>query len=81
MALKRPFDQSLESLIRKAAAEVKQLNPHIGAPQPPLSESDYAQICTDVQELERIWDAIERQPGRAETAYSASDAVDEDRGD
>ncbi len=81
MALKRSFDPTLDALIRKAAAEVKRLNPHIGEAQSPVSEDEYAQLCEDAQELERIWDAMERQSGRVPASYSASDAVDEDRGE
>ncbi len=81
MALKRPFDQTLDALIQKAAAEIKQLNPHIGEPQQSLSEDEYARLCEEAKELERIWDAMERQADRTPASYSASDAVDEDRGE
>lgn len=44
MALNRKHDPRLEALILEAAVDVKRVNPHIGAEQPPLSEAEYAEI-------------------------------------
>lgn len=81
MALNRKHDPRLEALILRAAEDVKRMNPHIGADQQPLSEAEYAEIESGQQELERVWDEMERQRGGPLTDEPAARAVDEDRGE
>src|SRR5690348_3638779 len=80
MAVEKRRDPGLEALILKAAADVRRHNPQIGEKLPPLSESDHAQIQRDAQELERVWDEMERQRGGPPIGEPAAHAVDEDRG-
>lgn len=81
MALNRRHDSRLDALIQQAAEDVKRVNPHIGADQQPLSEAEYAEIEHGRQELEHIWDEIERQRGGPLTEELGAQAVDEDRGE
>lgn len=81
MATKRRPDDVREALIRKAAADIKKLNPHIGEAQRPTSDDEYVRLCEDATELERVWDEMDRQTDGGAPRYLASDAVDEDRGD
>lgn len=81
MALKKKHDPRLEALILRAAEDVKRANPHIGAHQQPLSEDEYAEIERGRQELERVWDEMERQRGGTLTDEPGARAVDKDRGE
>ncbi len=81
MALNRKHDVAWDELIQAAAAEIKQLNPHIGRPMPALTDEEYAQALADMKELERVCDEIAKQHGDAAPPYTAADAVDEDRGE
>jgi DNA-nicking Smr family endonuclease len=82
MALNKKLNPQREALIRRAAADVRRLNPHIGAAQQPLSEAEYAEIERGRLELERIWDDMERQQdSKPLTDEPAASAVDEDRGE
>jgi hypothetical protein len=68
-------------LILQAAADVKRINPHIGEPERPAPESDYAEIERDRDELERVWDEVDRQRGGPATGEPTSQAVSDDRGE
>lgn len=80
MAVNRKSDADWNELVKRAATEIKQMNPNIGMPASPLSDEEYAQILDDARELERIWDEIDRCRDIRMPPYSAADAVDEDRG-
>ena len=80
MALQKRRDPALDALIRKAAAEVVRLNPHIGAPSPSYAQEELAEIEHVDAEMARLWDPPDGQRAQ-QLGYSASDAVDEDRGD
>ncbi|HZC07900.1 MAG TPA: hypothetical protein VE338_19850 [Ktedonobacterales bacterium] len=81
MALNRKRDPLLEDLIRQAAADVRQVNPHIGAPQQPTPDAERAAIERERQEAERIWDELDRQRGGPLLDEPAARAVDEARGE
>ena len=80
MAAPKQHDPDLDALLRKGAAEITRLNPHIGAPTPAYSDEETAAILHDDDEIERLWDSPEGQHAR-QAGYSAADAVDEDRGE
>jgi len=73
-------DPRREALLRKGAAEITRLNPHIGAPPPAFTDEESAAILRDDAELEALWDSPEGLRAR-QSGYSAADAVDEDRGE
>ncbi|HLJ79971.1 MAG TPA: hypothetical protein VKT52_00710 [Ktedonobacterales bacterium] len=80
MAVSRKSGADWDELVKRAAAEIKRINPHIGIPALPLSDEDYTQVLDDARELERIWNEIDRCRDERMPPYSAADAVDEDRG-
>ena len=73
-------DPELEALLREGAAEIVRLNPHIGAPPPAYNDEECAAIQRDEEELEALWNSSEGQRAQS-LGYSASDAVNEDRGE
>jgi hypothetical protein len=73
-------DPKREELLRKGAAEITRLNPHIGAPPPAFTDEKCAEIARDDEELETLWNSPEGLRAQA-SGYSAADAVDEDRGE
>ena len=81
MALNKKHDPRLETLILQAAVDIKRINPHIGAPQQPVPDSDYLEVERDRQELERIWEELDRERGGPASDEPAAKAVDEDRGE
>lgn len=81
VALNKRREPGMETLILQAAAEIKQLNPRIGEPLPPYPDEEYAQLLHDAEELERVWNEIDRQQGGSPGGQPAADAVDEDRGE
>ena len=82
MAVNRKHDAAWDALVAQAAAEIRQLNPHIGAPRHPSTDEEYAKLVEDARQLTQVWDAIDRQQKVGETQpYTAADAVDEDRGE
>ncbi|WIG60624.1 MAG: hypothetical protein OJF49_003372 [Ktedonobacterales bacterium] len=80
MAVPRQHDPELEELLRKGAAEITRLNPHIGAPPPAYTDEECAAILRDDEELDALWSTPEVQRAQ-QLGYSASDAVSEDRGE
>jgi hypothetical protein len=83
MAANQQHDSAREALIARAAAEVRKFNPHIGEIHQPYPDEEYAELVEDSQRLALVWDEIDRQrqsEGKSQ-AYTAADAVDEDRGD
>jgi hypothetical protein len=80
MAVPWQRDPKREELLRKGAAELLQLNPHIGAPPPAFTDEECGEITRGDEELEALWNSPEGQRAQA-SGYSASDAVDEDRGE
>lgn len=81
MALNRKRSPQLAELIQRAAEEVKRLNPHIGEPQRPMSDEEWAEEVRSQEELERIWDEIDRQRGGPDTEETGAKIVIEDRGE
>jgi hypothetical protein len=84
VALNKKRDPRLLALILQAAAEVKRINPHIGAVQTPVADSEYTEYTEMVrgrEEMERVWDDVERQRGGPVTDEIAARAVDQDRGE
>ena len=82
MAVNRKHDAAWDALVAQAAAEIRQLNPHIGAPRHPSTDEEYAKLVEDARQLTQVWDEIDRQQKVGETQpYTAADAVDEDRGE
>jgi hypothetical protein len=80
MAVPWQRDPKREALLRKGAAEITSLNPHIGAPPPAFTDEECAEILRDDEELEALWGSPEGQRAQ-ESGYTAADAVDEDRGE
>lgn len=80
MAVPRRHDPDLDLLLRKGAAEITSLNPHIGAPAPTYTDEECAAILRDEEELDSLWDSPEGQRAH-QLGYAAADAVDEDRDD
>ncbi|WIG61192.1 MAG: hypothetical protein OJF49_003940 [Ktedonobacterales bacterium] len=81
MALNKKHTPELEALILRGAAEVKQLNPHIGHRLPPYSDEEYASILRDGEEIEQLWNTSEGQRAQKRPGEPAAEAVDEDRGE
>lgn len=81
MALNKKRDPRLEALILQAAADVKRVNPHIGAAQQPLADAEYAEVVRGHEELERIWDEMERRRAGPPAEELAAQSVDQDRGE
>lgn len=81
MALNQRREPGMEALILQAAAEIKQLNPRIGESLPPYPDEEYAQLLHDAEELERMWNEIDRQQEGPPDGQPAADVVDEDRGE
>ncbi len=83
MAVNRKHDAAWDALVAQAAAEIRRLNPHIGAPRHPYTDEEYAELAEDARQLAQVWDEIDRQRQKVgETQpYTAADAVDEDRGE
>ncbi len=61
-------------------AEAVRLNPQIGAPAPAYTEEELAEIEGVDAEIERLWDSGEGRRAH-ELGCSASDSMDEDRGE
>jgi hypothetical protein len=78
MAIEKERDAALEELLRRGAAELLAANPHIADPPAPLPEHMIAQLEADEVELERIWEAIERERSGA-PVHSTLDALLADR--
>lgn len=81
MALNKQHAPHMQALILRAATDVRQLNPHIGAVQRTATESEYAEVERERQERERLWDDMDRQRGASDADESAAQAVDADRGE
>ncbi|HEY7020923.1 MAG TPA: hypothetical protein VH349_07385 [Ktedonobacterales bacterium] len=81
MAVPKKRDESWDDLVARAAAEVRQANPHIGAEPEPYPEDDYAKLVEDARQLKRIWDEIDQERGNRPQSYTVADAVNEDRGE
>ncbi|HKV84403.1 MAG TPA: hypothetical protein VJN88_07595 [Ktedonobacterales bacterium] len=81
MALNKKHDPRLEALILQAAEDVRRVNPHLDAPELPLSEAENAELEHGRQNIERVWDEMDRQRGGALIDELASRAVDDDRGE
>ena len=81
MAVPKKRDESWDDLVVRAAAEVRQANPHIGAKEGPYPEEEYAELIEGARQLEQIWDEIDQQRGNRPQSYTAADAVNEDRGE
>ena len=81
MALNKQRAPRVEALVLQAAADVRQLNPHIGAAQQAASESEYAEVERERQEREQLWDDLERRRGASDADEPAAQAVDADRGE
>lgn len=84
MAANRKHDAAWDALVARAAAEVRRLNPHIGAPPAhPYTDEEYAELAEDARQLAQVWDEMDRQRQKAGKTqpYTAADAVDEDRGE
>ena len=80
MAVPSRPDPELEALLHEGAAEIVRLNPHIGAAPPAYSDEECAALQRDEEELDALWNSSEGQHAQS-LGYSASDAVDEDRGE
>jgi hypothetical protein len=80
MAVPWRRDPKREALLRKGAAEITRLNPHIGAPPPAFTDEECYAILHDDAELDALWASPEGQRAHA-LGYTAADAVDEDRGE
>lgn len=81
MALNKLRAPQMKALILRAAAEVRHLNPHIGAAQQVVIESEYAEVERERQQRERLWDEMERQRSAPDANEPAAQAVDADRGE
>lgn len=81
MALNKQRAPQMKALILRAAAEVKRLNPHIGAAQQVAIESEYAEVEHERIQRERLWDEMERQRRTPDAIEPAAQAVDADRGE
>jgi hypothetical protein len=81
MAVPTKRDESWDDLVARAAAEVRQANPHSGAKEGSYPEDEYTELIEDARQLERVWDEIDRQRGNRPQSYTAADAVNEDRGE
>jgi hypothetical protein len=81
MAVQKKRDESWDDLVARAAAEVRQANPHIGAQEGSYPEDEYVELVEYARQLERVWDEIDRQRGNTPQSYTAADAVNEDRGE
>ena len=80
MAVEKERAAALEELIQRGAAELLALNPRFADPPASLSDDVVEQLEADEAELERIWEAIERDRSGAPT-YSTLDALHADRGE
>jgi hypothetical protein len=81
MALKKQHAPHMERLILEAAAEIRRLNPLLYAPQQFPTEAEYAEIEHGREDLERVWDEMERAAGGPLPGEPAAHAVEEDRGE
>lgn len=73
-------DPNREALLRRGAAELMRLNPHIGAPPPAFTDEECTELLHDDEELAALWASPEGQRAQ-QLGYSAADAVEEDRGE
>lgn len=80
MSLNRKRNPNLETLILQAAEDIKRANPHIGELERSAPDSDYAEIERDRDEIEQVWDEIDRQRGGPPSGEPAAQAVSDDRG-
>jgi hypothetical protein len=80
MAIPKRHDPDLDALLRRGAAEITRLNPHIGSPAPTYTDEECAAILRDDEELDSLWASPDGQRAR-QLGYTAADAVDEDRGE
>ena len=78
MAIEKERDAALEELIRRGVAELLAANPHLMDPPGPLPDDVIEQLEADEAELERIWEAMERERGGA-PVHSTLDALYADR--
>ncbi len=81
MAMRSRGDARLDALIAQAAEEIKRLNPSIGTPQEPVSDTLAGELERDRRELEQLWDELDRQRGGPLHGELAAEAVDADRGE
>jgi hypothetical protein len=81
MALNWKRHPRIELLTRQAAGDIQLHNPHLIAPQLPFTETEYAELEQEQQELERIWNEIDHQPSALSADEPGAHAVDEDRGE
>jgi hypothetical protein len=49
MAVPKKRDENWDELVTRAAAEVRQANPHIGAVPEPYPEVEYAELVEDAR--------------------------------
>lgn len=80
MAIEKEQDAALEELLRRGATELLAVNPHLADKPAPLPDDVIEQLEADEAELERIWEAIERDHGGA-PVHSTLDALHADRGE
>jgi hypothetical protein len=80
MAIEKERDAALEELLQRGAAELLAVNPRLADLPAPLPHDVVEQLEADEAELERIWEAIERDRTGAPT-YSPLDALHADRGE
>jgi hypothetical protein len=74
MAIEKERDAALEELLRRGAAELLVANPHIADTPASLPENVIEQLEADDAELERIWEAMERERSGA-AVHSTLDAL------
>jgi hypothetical protein len=81
MALKRKQQRDeIAALIEQGAAELRVSNPELFADPQPLSDEVIEELLRGDEEIQRIWDEMDRQhPERPHV--SAADIVIEDRGE
>ncbi|MGH2514184.1 MAG: hypothetical protein ACRDHP_00865 [Ktedonobacterales bacterium] len=80
MALHKHRDPALEALIQQAAAEMRRLDSQLFASPTPYTDEEYTEILREAKELDELWNTPEGQKARR-LGFSASDMVDEDRGE
>lgn len=70
-----------EALLERAAEAVQRANPHIGEVSQEYSAEDYAELIQENREMEHLWDELDKQRYGRPQAYTAADAVNDDRGE
>ena len=81
MALNKKHTPYLDALIAQAASEVRSLNPRLVDPQQDTLPEVQEEIDRERVELERIWDELAGQHGKASGDEPGASAVHEDRGE